>query len=250
MAGGEGGEVCSSLCCGLTPRSRGLQASWHARACQQARRHAARACSARREPQPRRRTRLAGGLPSATRCALSGWPSSTRRMHSLSSFTTAAVCAASGEPSSGSAACARVEGGACSARDGAASHHLAPATHSYPPTQPPSIPAALSLRLTSSGRLSLRGSVPLIWSLRPGPRTTTPQRCSVAYSTLTACCERGRGRQVSAGFGTRGAGRLRQEQQAGSSQHTPGGRRAGGDRRGRRRARAPGRQTACGRGEL
>lgn len=41
---------------------------------------------------------------------------------------------------------------------------------------------------TWSGRLSLSGSVPLIWSERPGPRTTTPQRCSVAYLTLTACC--------------------------------------------------------------
>lgn len=25
-------------------------------------------------------------------------------------------------------------------------------------------------------------------SLSPAPRTTTPQRCSVAYCTLTACC--------------------------------------------------------------
>lgn len=30
--------------------------------------------------------------------------------------------------------------------------------------------------------------MPLMASLRPGPRTTTPQRCSVAYRTLTACC--------------------------------------------------------------
>ena len=34
-------------------------------------------CRARREPQPRSSTTLAGGLPSATRCALIGWASST-----------------------------------------------------------------------------------------------------------------------------------------------------------------------------
>lgn len=46
----------------------------------------------------------------------------------------------------------------------------------------------MKLKLTSRGRLSFSGSVPLIWSVRPGPRTTTPHRCSVAYMTLTACC--------------------------------------------------------------
>ena len=38
-----------------------------------------------------------------------------------------------------------------------------------------------------SGKLSRRGSVPLMASHRPAPRTTTPQRCSVAYLTATAC---------------------------------------------------------------
>lgn len=42
-----------------------------------------------------------------------------------------------------------------------------------------------------SGRPSLSGSVPLMRSVRPAPRTTTPQRCSVAYLTLTACCSAG-----------------------------------------------------------
>ena len=39
--------------------------------------------------------------------------------------------------------------------------------------------------LTCSGRLSRSGSVPLMASQSPAPRTTTPQRCSVAYLTAT-----------------------------------------------------------------
>jgi hypothetical protein len=35
-------------------------------------------------------------------------------------------------------------------------------------------------RHSSSGRLSFRGSVPVTASVRPAPRSTTPQRCSVA----------------------------------------------------------------------
>lgn len=37
-------------------------------------------------------------------------------------------------------------------------------------------------------RLSRSGSVPLMLSQSPGPATTTPQRCSVAYFTLIECC--------------------------------------------------------------
>jgi len=36
------------------------------------------------------------------------------------------------------------------------------------------------------GYLSLSGSVPVMASLRPGPRTLTPHRCSVAYRTATS----------------------------------------------------------------
>ena len=44
----------------------------------------------------------------------------------------------------------------------------------------PSVGAALS-----KGRLSFRGSVLVMRSHRPGPSTTSPHRCSVAYFTLT-----------------------------------------------------------------
>jgi hypothetical protein len=40
----------------------------------------------------------------------------------------------------------------------------------------------------SRGKSSFRGSVPEMASVRPGPLTTTPQRCSVAYLTDTWCC--------------------------------------------------------------
>lgn len=63
-------------------------------------------CTAMREPQPRSRTTLAGGLPSAMRCWLMGWSRSTRRMASDRAFTTAAVWAASGEASKGATTCA------------------------------------------------------------------------------------------------------------------------------------------------
>ena len=42
--------------------------------------------------------------------------------------------------------------------------------------------------LACRGRPSLRGSVPEMESLRSGPLTATPQRCSVAYLTRTECC--------------------------------------------------------------
>mmetsp|Transcript_13104 Transcript_13104/g.35683 ORF Transcript_13104/g.35683 Transcript_13104/m.35683 type:complete len:200 (-) Transcript_13104:342-941(-) len=37
------------------------------------------------------------------------------------------------------------------------------------------------------GRLSFKGSVPVMASLRPGPETATPHLCSVAYCTRTLC---------------------------------------------------------------
>lgn len=59
-----------------------------------------------REPQPRSSTTLAGALPCATRCRLTGWLTSMACMTADSSLTTAAVCAASGLMSSGRASCA------------------------------------------------------------------------------------------------------------------------------------------------
>lgn len=180
-----------------------------------------RTCSARREPQPRSSTTFAGGLPSARRCWLTGWPSSTRRMHSDSSLTTAAVCAASGEPSRAVERCraGREDDGAGGWRYGEAPYWLGTTDETVlgvewttdmqaarrcvvssrkgrgaapPPTQPtPTHSPTHPHTPTCSGRPSLSGSVPPIWSVRPGPRTTTPQRCSVAYLTLTVCCEQG-----------------------------------------------------------
>ena len=43
-------------------------------------------------------------------------------------------------------------------------------------------------RLACRGRPSLRGSVPETESLRSGPLIATPQRCSVAYCTITVWC--------------------------------------------------------------
>ena len=61
---------------------------------------------------------------------------------------------------------------------------------------------------TWRGRLSFRGSVPLMASLRPGPRTTTPQRCSVAYRTLTACCGYNGSRSPACGMPTHHESRM------------------------------------------